>query len=97
MAALKTLADVIEAGSAFSGFSVKTVISTIALIVAASTAFISAKPIVELPVKMAHHDSTTQRMADAISHQLCIQVADHRKMDWRLCYTSPNDVLPVTH
>jgi hypothetical protein len=29
-----------------------------------------------------------------LERALCITVADHRKLDWTLCYTNPDAVLP---
>jgi hypothetical protein len=91
---LKTIASVAETVADWQNLQLKTVLLIIALVVGLSSAFVSVKPMLEVPAKLAHHDSTTSAIAGAINRQLCIQVADHRDMDWQMCYTNPDAVIP---
>lgn len=54
----------------------------------------SAKAILSMPGKLDKHSADTMTQTEVMKKMLCIQVADHRKLDWTLCYINPDVVLP---
>lgn len=64
-----------------------------ALIAALAGAFVTGKALVALPSQMSQHDSTTRELVDVGKKELCITIADHRKMDYNLCFSHPSEVM----
>jgi len=48
----------------------------------------------KIPGTLARHDSTTVEQTKVLNKMLCLQVADHRRLDWHLCYLDPKLVVP---
>lgn len=82
-----------------TGTLIKTLVAAFTLIAALSAFYVAGKAIISVPGKLDQHAATTSAGSAAINQalekMLCIQVADHRKMDWRLCYINPAEVLPI--
>lgn len=74
---------------------VKTLIAALALIAALSGFYVTGKAIISVPTALAAHDSVVRAEFKSFDRMLCIQVADHRKMDWHLCFINPTEVIPV--
>lgn len=64
-----------------------------ALIAALAGAVITGKALIGLPTQLAVHDSTTRELVDVSKKELCITIADHRKMDYNLCFSHPSEVM----
>lgn len=94
MKVLDSIAQVVDSAPSAGGFPFKAIIGVIALIGALVSGYTPTKAMLEIPSKLAKHDSTTMQMVTTLNHQLCIIIADHRKLDWRLCYTNPSEVMP---
>lgn len=73
---------------------VKAIIAAFALVAALSAFYVAGQSILSIPTKLDKHDSVTVAGFQAIDKMLCIQVADHRKIDWRMCYVNPAEVIP---
>lgn len=71
----------------------KNILAGGAVLVSLAGIVTTAKALVEVPTKLAQHDSTTRELVEIQRLSLCIQIADHRKMSWTLCYTSPSEVM----
>lgn len=84
-----------------TGSLIKAAIAAFALIAALSAFYITGKAIISVPGKLDQHDSVTvagfRAFNSTLDRMLCIQIADHRKMDWRLCYINPAEVFPVDY
>lgn len=82
-----------------TGSLIKATIAAFALIGALSAFYITGKAIISVPGKLDQHDSVTvagfKAFNSTLDKMLCIQVADHRKMDWHLCFIAPAEVLPI--
>lgn len=82
-----------------AGSLVKTVIAAFVLIAALSAFYLTGKAVLSVPGKLDQHDSVTvagfKAFNSTMDKMLCIQIADHRKMDWRLCYINPSEVIPI--
>lgn len=74
---------------------VKTLLAAAALIAALSGFYVTSKAMISVPASLAAHDSVMRTEFKSLDKMLCIQVADHRKMDWRLCYINPAEVVPI--
>ena len=81
-----------------TGTLVKTILAAAALIGASSAFYVTGKAIISVPGKLDQHDSATVAGFKAFNATedkiLCLMIADHRKMDWQLCYVNPSEVLP---
>lgn len=73
---------------------VKTVIYVGGLIAALTGAYTTGKAIAQVPGKLDQHMADQQATTKVLDKMLCIQVADHRKMDWTTCYIDPTKVIP---
>lgn len=80
-----------------TGTLVKTILAAFALIAALSAFYMTGKAVLSVPGKLDQHDIQTRAFSNTLDKMLCIQVADHRKMDWRLCYINPAEVLPADY
>jgi hypothetical protein len=76
---------------------VKTLLAAVALIAALSGFYMTGKAMIAMPNLLAAHDSVVRAEFSAFDRMLCIQIADHRRMDWRLCYINPSEVVPVDY
>lgn len=80
-----------------TGNLVKTILAAFALIAALSAFYMTGKAILSVPGKLDEHAVETKVLNSTLDKMLCIQIADHRKMDWRLCYINPSEVLPIDY
>lgn len=74
---------------------IKLGLSILALLASATAFYATGKALITVPEKLDRHDSLTMAGFKSIDKMLCIQVADHRKKDWHLCYINPSEILPV--
>lgn len=74
---------------------VKLVAAVISLILTASAFVAGGKALWSVPGKLDQHSVQTKVLNNTLDKMLCIQVADHRKMDWNLCFINPTEVLPT--
>lgn len=86
-----TVASIISQAST----TVKTVLTVAGLVAALSAAYVTGQAVIAMPSKLAKHDSVTIAESHTLDKILCIDVADHRKMNWNLCYINPSEVMPV--
>lgn len=73
---------------------VKALMYTGALIAALTGAYSTGKAIISVPEKLDEHMLDQKHMNETLDKMLCIQVADHMKLNWVLCYTDPTRVNP---
>lgn len=90
MLRFKKLSELLDNTS--TGF--RMVIALAVLCGAIVSSLTTARALLALPTKLDQHTVETQIQTEILRTQLCITVADHRKMDWTLCYTNPYQVLP---
>ena len=55
------------------------------------------KAFMTMPGKLDDHARATTAQTVILRRALCINIADHRKVDWTLCYTNPDIVMPRDH
>lgn len=87
---LTKLSDLLDSTST----GVRAIIAAVFIIGLLVAGFTTGKAIVALPGKFDDHDKTTQQQTEVLKTMLCIQIADHRHLDWKLCYINPELVLP---
>lgn len=80
-----------------TGTLVKTLLAAFALIAALSAFYVTGKAMLSVPTKLDQHATQTKALNGTMDKILCIMIADHRKIDWRLCYINPTEVLPVEY
>lgn len=73
---------------------VKLIVGIISFIVGASAFVVGGKALLAVPQKLDQHAAEAHQEYKTLERMLCIQVADHRKMDWNLCYVNPAEVVP---
>lgn len=73
---------------------VKLITAIISFILGASAFIVGGKALLAVPTKLDQHSEETRQEFKVLERMLCIQVADHRKMDWNLCYVNPAEVVP---
>lgn len=78
-----------------ASFKIKLVTAIVSFIATASAFYVGGKSLLAVPEKLIQHDSVTVAGFRSIDKMLCIQIADHRKLDWRLCYINPSEVMPI--
>lgn len=88
-----TIRSVFDTVSEMS-LSVKALVALVAFVGTVSAFYATAQSLSQVPMKLSEHDKTTQVELHVLERMLCIQIADHRQQDWRLCYTNPSEVLP---
>ncbi len=74
---------------------IKLTIGVFALVATLSAFYATSKSIFAMPGLLAKHDSSTSAGFQSLDRLLCIVVADHRKMDWQLCFIKPDEVMPL--
>lgn len=90
MLKFKKLSELIDNTST----GLRTIIAIVVFAGAMLTSLTGVRALLALPVRLEQHIVETQTQTQILRTQLCITVADHRRMDWTLCYTNPNTVLP---
>jgi len=73
---------------------IKTLVWIGSLIGALSGAYLTAQKLLAMPLILDKHVQTTEELKSIVDKQLCIMVADHRKVDWQLCWINPAMVVP---
>lgn len=76
--------------------TVKVIFWIVALLGTLTGAYSTGKAVLAVPAALATHDSVTRQGNRTLDRMLCLQVADHRKLDWRLCWIDPKSVVPFT-